>query len=45
MNNHPFFTPLPARFLQFVAVMVNALLALLPLEPSYNFMSSVSWNG
>ena len=44
MNNHPF-TFLLAGFLQFVAVMVNALLALLPLKLASNSMSSVSWNG
>jgi hypothetical protein len=44
MNNH-LFKSLLAGFLQLVAAIVNTLLALLPLEPAYNFMSSVSWNG
>ena len=45
MNYQPFFKPLPGRIFQFVAVMVNALLAVLPLKLVSNSMSSVSWNG
>ena len=46
MNNKPFFIiHLHARLLQFVAIKLNALLALLPLRLTSNSMSSVSWNG
>jgi hypothetical protein len=45
MNNKHFFTHLHVRFMQFVAVKLKALLALLPLKLASNSMSSVSWNG
>ena len=45
MNNQPFFTSLLVRLLHSLAVIVNALLAQLPVKPTSNSLSSVSWNG
>ena len=45
MNNKPFFAPHRARLLHFLAVVLNALLALWPVKPAPNCLSSVSWNG
>ena len=45
MNNQPIIKSLPGRLLRFIAVMVNALLPVLPLKLGSNSLSSVSWNG
>jgi hypothetical protein len=45
MGYQRFFGSFPGRIVQFVIVMVNALLALMPVKLISNSMSSVSWNG
>ena len=45
MNNQPFQISFSGRILQFALVLVNALLALLPVKLVSNSLSSVSWNG
>ena len=45
MKNQPIYKALSGRILQFVSVLMNALMALVPVKLVSNSLSSVSWNG